>query len=126
MGNRGVRLDPIGRYFDSEISAPRNTLSARIVMVCLLPVVRSDRLALKPAVLTTIWKLPPPPRPCRTPEMLRLVSVQVPVTCPPWSTMLAPRLILAIWANTNLRVSILSTKLMSLTVISWLLSLLLA
>ena len=59
-------------YFDSAILAPRNWLSARIVTDCLLPVVRSEILALNPAALATTWKLPPPPRPCRVPPTLRL------------------------------------------------------
>ena len=80
-GSDQIRLERA--LFDSEISAPRNWLSARIVTVCLLPVVRSEMLALKPAVQATTWKLPPPPRPCREPETLRLASVQVPETCRP-------------------------------------------
>ena len=68
------------RYFDSEILAPRNWLSARIVTDCLLPLVCSEMLALKPAALATTWKLPPPPRPCKVPLMLRLASLQVPET----------------------------------------------
>ena len=50
--------------------------SARIAIDCLLPEVRNEMLALKPAALATTWKLPPPPRPCRVPPTLRLVSLQ--------------------------------------------------
>ena len=58
-------------------------------MACLLPVVFSEMLALKPAALAITWKLPPPPLPWRLPLTLRLVSLQVPVISPPWATTLA-------------------------------------
>src|SRR4051812_33956159 len=76
-------------YFDSEIAAARNWLSARMPIDCLLPAVRSEMLALKPAVLAITSKLPPPPRPCRVPLTPRAASLQVPDTAPPWSTILA-------------------------------------
>ena len=44
---------------------------------------------MKPAALATTWKLPPAPRPWRLPLTLRLASLQVPVTSPPWATTLA-------------------------------------
>src|SRR5882672_1249258 len=64
-----------GGYFVSEILAPLNWLSARMVTLCLLPTVCNEILALKPAALATTWKLPPPPRPSRLPLTLRLLSL---------------------------------------------------
>ena len=59
---------------------------------CLLPVVRSEILELKPAVAATTWKLPLAPRPWMLPLTLRPVSVQVPVTSPPAAETAACRL----------------------------------
>jgi hypothetical protein len=70
-------------YRDRAIEAPRNWLSARITIDCLAPEVRSVMLALKPAALATTSKLPPAPRPCSVPAMLRLLSFQLPVIAPP-------------------------------------------
>ena len=70
-------------YFDSEMFAALNWLSALMLTVCLLPAVRSVMLALKPAVTAVTWKLPPPPRPERLPLMARLVSLHYPVIAPP-------------------------------------------
>ena len=79
-------------YFDSEMLAALNWLSAFMAMACLLPVVFSPMLALKPAAWAITWKLPPAPRPWMLPPTLRLVSLQVPVTSPPWATTAACRL----------------------------------
>ena len=65
-------------YFDSEMLAALNWLSALMAMACLLPVVFSQMLELKPAALAITWKLPPAPRPWMLPPTLRLVSLQVP------------------------------------------------
>ena len=73
-------------YFDSEILAALNWLSAFMAIACLLPAVFSEMLELKPAALAITWKLPPAPRPWMLPPTLRLVSLQVPVTSPPWAT----------------------------------------
>ena len=79
-------------YFDSEILAALNWLSAFMAIACLLPAVFSEMLELKPAALAITWKLPPAPRPWMVPPTLRLVSLQVPVTSPPWATTSACRL----------------------------------
>ena len=49
-----------------------------ICTVCLLPVVRSVRLAANPdaSTNTSIW--PPPAVPCRLPKIFRLLSLQLP------------------------------------------------
>ena len=70
-------------YFDSEILAALNWLSALMLTVCLLPVVLSVMLALNPAVTAVTWKLPPPPLPWRLPVMPRLVSLHCPMIAPP-------------------------------------------
>ena len=49
-----------------------------IITVCLLPLVRSVRLAANAlaSTKTSIW--PPPAVPCRVPKMFRLASLQLP------------------------------------------------
>src|SRR5665647_348185 len=55
-----------------------------ICTVCLLPLVRSVRLAAKPdaSTNTSIW--PPPAVPCRLPKIFRLASLQLPEMRSPW------------------------------------------
>src|SRR6185436_7514621 len=79
-------------YFDSEILAARNWLSAFMAICCLLPVVFSAMLELKPAAWAITWKLPLAPRPWMLPPIFRLVSLQLPVTSPPCATTAASRL----------------------------------
>ena len=81
-----------GATSDSEILAARNWLSAFMAIDCLLPAVFSEMLALKPAAWAITWKLPSPPRPWMLPLTLRLVSLQLPETSPPWATTAASRL----------------------------------
>jgi len=52
-----MRGDNDVAYFDSEILAARNWLSALIAIDCLVPEVFNAMLELKPAVLATTWKL---------------------------------------------------------------------
>src|SRR3954454_20716899 len=66
-------------YFDSEILAARNWLSAFMAICCLLPAVFSAMLELKPAAWTSTWKLPLAPWPWMLPPTFRLVSTQVPL-----------------------------------------------
>ncbi|MGY3364763.1 putative RND superfamily exporter protein [Bradyrhizobium sp. GM2.4] len=63
---------------------PRISPLDEICTVCLVPLVRSDKLAAKPlaSTNTSIW--PPPAVPWRLPKMLRLVSLQLPEMRSPW------------------------------------------
>ena len=91
MQNRGPEL------FERDLSRALAIRSSIIVMltprispleliwtVCLLPVVRSVRLAANPAASTNTSIWPPPAVPCRLPKMLRLVSLQLPEMRSPW------------------------------------------
>ena len=77
---------------DNEIDAPRNWLSDLITTDCLLPVVRSEMLAVNPGALAVTWKLPLLPRPSRLPFTPRLDSLHVPESVPPLETTLLERL----------------------------------
>ena len=62
-------------YFDSEILAALNWLSALMAIDCLLPAVFNEMLELKPAAWAITWKLPLAPRPWMLPPILIVVSL---------------------------------------------------
>ena len=63
---------------------PRISPFDEICTVCLVPVVRSVKLAAKPLASTKTSIVPPPAVPCRLPKMLRLFSLQLPEIRSPW------------------------------------------
>src|SRR5260370_36108283 len=74
----------LGQLFVIVIVTPLISPLELICTVCLLPLVRSVRLAANPeaSTNTSIW--PPPAVPCRLPKIFRLASLQLPEIRSPW------------------------------------------
>ena len=72
------------QLFTIVIETSRISPLELICTVCLLPLVRSVRLAEKPAASTNTSIWPPPAVPCRLPTMFRLASLQLPEMRLPW------------------------------------------